>query len=242
MWSAALSALSTAAQALIEAIPGWLWQYVLASLLGALVAGYGVHRYHTGSVAAVVDPHIRAEERGPPAKIPARVWRELALGQAKKADEVDTTEIVVPTWHSANKGGSNGLPEVTYSSDLLDTDLSLPELDFVTVGLKSGRRPAVEVTPDRVRLFANSPQTGRPLTYTYQVPTPDWTVDVEGALGGSLAPLRDPTLTGMTAESTIGLTRDWGDWSARLGVGVGTSRESAGGVVTISLSRELVRW
>jgi hypothetical protein len=46
----------------------------------------------------------------------------------------------------------------------------------------------------------------------------------------------------MTAESTIGLTRDWGDWSARLGVGVGTSRESAGGVVTISLSRELVRW
>jgi hypothetical protein len=242
MWSAALSALSAGARALVGAVPDWLWQYVLAALAGVLVGGYGVHRYHTGSVAQVVQPHIRTEERGPPSEIPARVWKGLAVGQAKTDADVDTTEVVVPTWYSANERAGNGLPEVTYSRDLLDAALSLPELDFVTVGLKNGRRPAVEVTPDRVRLFANSPQTGRPLTYTYQVPSPSWAVGVEGALSGSLAPLSSPRLQGVAAESTIGLSRQWDDWSARLGVGVGASRERAGGVVTVSLSRELFSW
>jgi len=228
------------AAAVLEAVPWWGWTHALALALGGAAAVWGPQALEDQS-APGLSPRIGPVERVDTSAIRASVFERLGAAPAPDAEQTDTTCAVLPTWMSEGLGeGRNGLPRVAYDTDLLlqprfgDVRQGLP---WVAVPTRGGRRPAVGVTSEEVTLQGYSPRTGQGLTYTYAVPSPNWTLSVAGAIGGA-----EESVHG---ESLLVLTRSFEKWdvSAEAGYGImvgeAAGRSWQGG---ITIERALLEW
>jgi hypothetical protein len=212
------------------------WAELVGAALIALGTGCALDWYQSGQ-AATWSPRIESAEEMHAGDLSGDEWAELLVHDVPVAPE--TTTVVVPRDIAKTDSSQNGLTEVTYAADLIDTpELSgkgaLPPLPFVVVPV-SGKRPAVDLTPEEVTLSAVNPRTGGGLTYTYDVPRDTWAIDVEGTITAGQ--------TSLASTATVGLRYERDAWSARVGAGyaAGVVGESAaaGPVGAVTLQYEI---
>ena len=215
------------------------WAELVGACLIALGTWYTFEWYETGQ-AATWSPRIESAEEMKVGDLSGDEWAELLVHDVPVAPE--TTTVVVPRDVAKTDSSQNGLTEVTYAADLMSSpELSgedaLPPLPFVVVPV-SGKKPAVDLTPEEVTLSAVNPKTGGGLTYTYDVPRDLWAIDVEGTITAGQ--------TSLASTATVGLRYERDAWSARIGVGGGAAllgrSAGAGPIGSLRLTRTLFSW
>jgi len=215
------------------------WAELVGACLIALGTGWALDWYQSGR-AATWSPRIESAEEMRAEDLSGDEWAELLMHDVPVAPE--TTTVVVPRDVAETDSSQNGLPEVTYSADLLNApklqgEDTLPVLPFVIVPV-SEQKPAIDLTPETVTLSAISPKTGGGMTYTYDVPRDPWAIDVEGAITAGQ--------TSLASTVTIGFRHERDRWSARIGVGGGVAllgrSAGAGPIGTVRLTQTIWSW
>jgi hypothetical protein len=236
--------LSTAAKGL-----GYVVLAVTLVVAGRWTAGAGADDASQMQVRMVQDVMAKAdlEASGP---VQVKVY------EAPDSTDTRTDCVEVPTWlrqlHTAERNGQNesvtpSAPPETGVSDTAKTMAKsrtkrslrgLAGLPYIITPV-TGRRPTLSVTTQTVTLSAIDPRDGSGLEYSYDVPSPTWSLDAEAGLSATVAPLTG-RLRGAAATSTLGLNRHWDDVSARLGVGPTATTDRLGATVSLTLTRTLI--
>lgn len=237
IFAAILRPVLGAARSLTAAVPWWGWSHAAALAVGA---GAVVFAHGSAERPDVQMPTIKRAGPVDTSAIRADIWRRLQVHTAPAPSNVDTTMVALPAWMTEGLGrGRNALPTVRYEAPTpqLGDVPTVPRLPFVAVPMR-GARPAVDVGPDEVVLRAANPRTAEPLTYTYAVPSPTWTLSAAGTIGAASA--------SVSGASALVLERAVGDWtigaSGGYGLTVSARTVQPGWQAGVTIERTLLEW
>lgn len=159
--------------------------------------------------------------------VPEWLTRPEAPPQKAYATRADSLSPVVDSSIRAN-------PPNTSSTPLNGSD----GLGYV-ITPTTGGRPRLSVTRRTVTFSGFLPTTGAGRTWTYDVPRPDWSLDVEAGIGTTIAPFTG-TIQSASTTATLGLNRYWRDLTGRVGVGMTATTDRIGATVSLTLTQTLI--